>query len=223
MPELPSLLVFGPQTNLPSHEVLAEFRKDLIANPQVDGLLNAIKDLPAFWQTLTEFDPSLRQIQGAELLGGLSQWIKNGVFPQNLSSLPNVSALPLTVMMQVLLYLRYLDKLQIKQPHRQVLEHIQAGGIQGFCVGFLAALVVSCSENENGIAELGTAAIRLAVCVGAYVDQDALLGIPPNQTSCIAVRWRADFEENEVVKITQSYSNVRRPSTLKICRANNLQ
>jgi len=210
--DLPSLLVFGPQTILPTSKVLAELREALVNNPQMDGLLNAMKDLPEFWQTLIEFDPTLRPIEGAKHLGGLLQWIDNGVLPEYLTELPNVSALPLTVIMQVLLYIRYLSKLQIKHPHRQVLDNIQAGGMQGFCVGFLTALVVSCSEDENGIAELGAAAIRLAVCVGAYVDQDSLLGIPSNQSSCIAVRWRTDFEETEVVEIMQSYSNVRRQS-----------
>jgi hypothetical protein len=213
MAGLPSLLVFGPQTNLPSYEVLAELRQDLIDNPQMNGLLKAIRDLPNFWQTVTGFDPTLSQIQGTEHLGDLLQWIDNGVLPQHLKSLPNISALPLTVTMQVLLYIRYLNELQIENPHQKVLQHIQGGGIQGFCVGFLTALVVNCSENENDIAEVGATAIRLAVCVGAYVDQDSLLGDPPNQSSCIAVRWRTGFEETEVVEIMQSYCDVRRQST----------
>jgi len=103
MAGLPSLLVFGPQTNLPSYEVLAELRQDLIDNPQMNGLLKAIRDLPNFWQTVTGFDPTLSQIQGTEHLGDLLQWIDNGVLPQHLKSLPNISALPLTVTMQVVL------------------------------------------------------------------------------------------------------------------------
>ncbi len=50
--------------------------------------------------------------------------------------------------------------------------------------------------------------MRLAVCVGAYVDQDGRFAVPPNRTSCIAVRWRTGFKEDEVVEIMQSYLDV---------------
>lgn len=204
----PSLLVFGPQTNLPSAEVLTGLREDLLDNPEMSRLLKAVKELPKFWETLTEFDPSLKNVQAAEYLGRLLQWVDDGVFPQCHESLPNVSALPLTVIMQILLYVRYLNELQIKNPQGQVLQQIKAGGTQGFCVGFLTAIVVSCSENERDLAEIGAAAMRLAVCVGAYVDQDGRFAVPPNRTSCIAVRWRTGFKEDEVVEIMQSYLDV---------------
>jgi hypothetical protein len=207
----PSLLVFGPQTNLPSPEVLAELRQKLIETSRLNELVKAINDLPRLWETLTRFDPSLSQVPGVECLVDLQQWLNDGVFPQYSEDLPNVSALPLTVILQILLYVHYLDQLQINDAQRHVLQQIKAGGTQGFCVGFLSAIVISCSENEREIAEIGTVAIRLAMCVGAYVDRDGPFAVPPNKTSCIAVRWRTGFREDEVVEIVQAYRDVRSP------------
>jgi hypothetical protein len=58
---LPSLLVFGPQTELPSQEVLAGLREELTKNPSLSSLRVAVEGLPRFWQTLTDFDPDLRK------------------------------------------------------------------------------------------------------------------------------------------------------------------
>jgi len=218
---LPALLVFGPQTGLPSLETLAELRQELMRHPQLAGLQKAVKSLPQFWRTLTEFDPGLNAVQGANYLGSLEQWIDHGVFPQYLiqHSSPNIFALPLTVILEIILYVRYLSSLEINDAHHHVLQAIRTGGTQGFCVGFLTAIAVNCSKNEEDMAEIGAVSLRLAVCVGAYVDQLEDGCVPQNHAACIAVRWRTSnqkFKEEEVTNLIQSYSNVspsvKRPS-----------
>jgi hypothetical protein len=206
----PSVLIFGPQTNLPSAEVLAELRQDLVENPRLIELVKAINDLPRVWDSLTKFDLSLNPVQGSSL-GGLKQWLDEGVLPQNSASMPNVSGLPLTVLLQILLYVRYLNELQVNDAQSHVIQYIKNGGAQGFCVGFLTAIVVSCSGDERDIAKIGAVAMRLATCVGAYVDQDGIFACPPNKTSCIAVRWRTGSKEDEALEIMQSYREVRLP------------
>jgi hypothetical protein len=206
----PSVLIFGPQNNLPSTEVLAELRQDLVENPRLKELVKAINDLPRVWVSLTKFDLSLNPVQGSSL-GGLKQWLDEGVLPQNPASMPNVSGLPLTVLLQILLYVRYLNELQVNDAQSHVIQHIKKGGAQGFCVGFLTAIVVGCSGDERDIAKIGAVVMRLATCVGAYVDRDGLFAHPPNKTSCIAVRWRTGFKEEEVLEIMRSYQDVRLP------------
>lgn len=49
---IPSLLVFGPQSELPSQNVLADLRQELVNNPRLSGLHDAVKTLPKFWETL---------------------------------------------------------------------------------------------------------------------------------------------------------------------------
>ena len=205
----PSLLVFGSQTNSPSPEVLAELRQVLIENSKLAGLRKAVNDLPKFWESLTEFDPSLSNVPGAKYLNDLQRWIQDGISPYHPEIVPNVYALPVTVVLQITLYVRYLSRLEVNDPHHLVLERLKAGGIQGFCVGFLSAIAVACSENVEGIAAIGAVCLRLAVCVGAYVDQDGYFAEPPNQTACLAVRWKPEsFEEHDLVNLVQSYPDV---------------
>ena len=207
----PSLLVFGPQTKLPSAEVLAELRKVLVENPQLAGLCEAVKGLPTLWQKLTESDPKLRHVPGAEYLGDLQRWIEHGVFPYPVDGPPppNVYALPVTILLQIALYIRYLNRLGGRESHRLVLEGLKAGGIQGFCIGFLTAIAVACAKTVEDIAALGAVSLRLALCVGAYVDQDGCFAEPPNKTACVAVRWRYGELENEgIATIIQAYPDV---------------
>ena len=215
---IPSLLVFGPQTELPSQEVLAELRQELIENPRLFSLQDAVKNLPRFWQTLTDFDPSLSHIPGAKYLGDLQRWIVDGgAFPHHPGNTPNIYALPVTLILQIIQYVRYLNRLGEKDPHRLVLEGLQAGGIQGFCVGFLSAIAVSSSESEADIAAVAAVSLRLAVCIGAYVDQDGSFAEQPNQTACVAIRWRSgDVNKKEVVDLIRTYPDVRLQDPLQI-------
>jgi hypothetical protein len=208
---VPSLLVFGPQTELPSLEVLAELRQELVKNPRMSSLQDAVKNLPRFWQTLTNFDPSLSRVPGAKYLDDLQRWIVDGdAFPHHLGDAPNVYSLPVTLILQIIQYVRYLNRLGEKDPHRLVLEGLQAGGIQGFCVGFLSAIAVSSSESAADIAAVAAVSLRLAVCIGAYVDQDGSFAEQANQTSCLSIRWRSDdVDEKEVADLIRTYPDVR--------------
>lgn len=208
---VPSLLVFGPQTELPSLEVLAELRPELVKNPRLSSLQDAVKNLPRFWQTLTNFDPSLSRVPGAKYLDDLQRWIVDGdAFPHHLGDAPNVYSLPVTLILQIIQYVRYLNRLGEKDPHRLVLEGLQAGGIQGFCVGFLSAIAVSSSESAADIAAVAAVSLRLAVCIGAYVDQDGSFAEQANQTSCLSIRWRSDdVDEKEVADLIRTYPDVR--------------
>jgi hypothetical protein len=213
----PSLLVFGSQTNPPSPAVLAELRHVLVDNPKLAGLRKAVDDLPEFWQSLTKFDPNLSIVPGAKYLGDLERWIDDRVPAVNTETLPNIYSLPLSVLLQIALYIRYINGLEVNNPHCFVLERIKAGGIQGFCIGFLTAIVVACSETEEDIAAIGAICLRLALCAGAYVDRDGYYSEPPNQTTCIAVRWQpGSFEREDLVNLVQNYTGVRLKSIVII-------
>lgn len=206
----PSVLVFGPQTELPCRESLSELRQVLLENPRLAGLRKAVKNLPAFWQSLVDFDPSLSNVPGAEYLGDLQQWMVDGIFPHHHHSLPNLYSLPVTILLQIIQYVRYLSRLEVNDPHRFVLEGLKAGGIQGFCAGFLTAVAVSCASNEEDVVAVGAVCLRLAVCVGAYVDHDGCFAEPPNKTACLAVRWKAgESREEEVVGLIHTYPHVK--------------
>ena len=211
LPARPSLLVFGAQTELPSQEVLADLRRELTQNPSLSSLKDAAEDLLRFWHTLTEFDPDLRQVPGPQYLSDFQHWIAaGGAFPHHGSKNPNVYALPVTVLLQITQYMRYLGGLRVKEPHRHVLEGLRHGGAHGFCVGLLSALAVSCGPTEAAIAAVAGTSLRLAVCIGAYVDRDARFADTPDQKGCIAVRWKDDDAEgkDEVIALVRTFQDV---------------
>ena len=194
-------------------EVLAELRQVLVENPRLAGLREAIKGLPTIWQGLTESDPMLKDLPGAKHLSDLQRWIEEGVFSFSSYSLPKMFALPVTVLLQIAQYVRYLHQLRGGEEQSQVLKGLKNGGIQGFCIGFLTAITIACSETEEDIAALGAINLRLAFCVGAYVDHDGSFAKPPNETACIAVRWRGgELEHEDLVASIQSYPDVSKTS-----------
>ena len=216
---IPSLLVFGPLTEFPSQDVLAQLRRELIENPRLSSFQSAVKNLPRFWQTLIDSDPSLSRVPGAEYLGDLGRWIEDGgLFPHHLGRIPNVYALPVTVILQITQYFRYLSWLGVDDAHGLVLEGLESGGIQGFCVGFLSAISVSSSEKEADIGVVATISLRLAVSIGAYVDQDGVFAEPPNETACAAVRWRGDdvSKRDELTDLVRTYPDVRPRDLLQV-------
>ena len=211
----PSLLVFGPQTSLPSVEVFARLRQVLIEYPRLAGLREAVQSLPEIWQKLTQLDPDLKTLPADKHLSDLQRWIEDGVFSYHLDNLPNLYVLPVTVLLQIALYVRYLHQLPYEEAQSRVLEALKSGGIQGFCIGFLTAVAIACAENEEDIATLGAISLRLAICIGAYVDREECFAQPPNKMVCIAVRYRdIDLGEVEVATVIQAYPHVSKSSLI---------
>ncbi|KAK6079334.1 beta-ketoacyl synthase [Seiridium cupressi] len=203
---LSSLLVFGHQTEFPPEKVLQDFRLELISSSRLSALRDAVNELPHFWQSLIEFDPSLRQVPGDGYLSKLKQWIQGGGPSRHREiNPPNHYALAFSVLLHVTQYSRYLDLLG-KDSHRKVLDSVKDGGIQGFCVGFLSAVAVALSESEDDLGPSAAIALRLAVCIGAYVDRDGKYSPAATEYSAIALRWRegnAD-DKTEVARIIES-------------------
>lgn len=195
---VPSMLVFGPQTDLPPHSVLEQLRQQLIRNPRLSALKAAVNDLPRFWKSLIKSDAKLKAIVRSQHLDNLKQWINDGGTPphHSQSTLPNHYAIPVTVLLQIVQYITYLDQIG-KDSHQKVLEKVKAGGIQGFCVGFLSAIAVGGSSNEDELIASASTTLRLAVAIGAYVDRDGLLSPEPTHYRAIALRWRDTNPEDK--------------------------
>lgn len=203
-------MVFGAQSELPSDEALEDLRQELITNTRLSALREAVADLPRFWGSLVRSDPILDQLPGAEYLGLLSQWVREGgVFPGRQDNLPNHYIMPLTVLLQMSQYARYLSNFG-EGAHEQVLTGVQTGGIQGFCVGFLSAAAVATSRTEADLGSAAAVGLRLAVCVGAYADVDGVFDRHGHRTVCVAIRWEEGKEEQEaeVAAIMRAFSGV---------------
>lgn len=205
----PSLLVLGPQTPLPSAEYLSRIRSGLLNDARLANFLAAIKALPSLWPTLAEANPSLSQVPGAQLLEDIKRWVEQGDFPaQTVEALPNVQSTPLTVIIQIVEYFNYISHAEPGLSHAKVLESVRAGGIQGFCTGFLAAVALACSKDEREADELAAVALRLAVCIGAEVDLDGRFASPPREFSCLTVRWTPAAGKQQVLDVLQEFPEV---------------
>ncbi|KAI0553005.1 BcPKS19, polyketide synthase [Xylaria curta] len=208
---LPSLLVFGPQNGFPSEEILEELRQELVNNPRLSALTKVVEELPQIWQHIIMVDKSLFDVPGAGYLGRLMYWVKEGgsLPPHNPGRSPNSYALAVTFLLQISQYARYLRHLG-DGSHKQLLESVRAAGIQGFCVGFISAIVIASSKCEADIGSVAAIGLRLAVCVGAYVDLDDIGSQNTDRACCVAIRWRdnSTIEKNDIDAIIQSYPDI---------------
>lgn len=204
----PSLIVFGPQTELSSRDAIDQLRQELNQNPQLSHVLNAAKHGADLWEPLVNFDPTLNHIPGAKLLAELQEWVVgSGPLP---SYNYNTFRLPVTVLLQIAQYFRYLKQLNVASPHRALLES-GTGGVLGFCVGFLSAIAVATSETEAEIAFTAARIFRLAIMIGAYVDNNQF-STQGTKVGCIAVRWKADeVHEQDIFNIISTFPKVCPP------------
>lgn len=207
---MPQLLLCGPQARLPSAQT--ELRALLLRRAsRTAALSSAARALPALLRLLAAFDASLNSFSSSSL-DVLLHWIESGTLSQPVDSLPSVVALPLAVLLQIALFLQHLDK-DDACDYEKTLQSLQQHGVQGFCTGFLTAAAIAFSENEDALAEHTVTSVRLAVCIGAYIDQNAV-----NPACSLSVRWReGEFSISQVESLLATYPQVRIPICLPGC------
>ena len=204
----PSLVVFGSQTTWPSPSYLSQIRESLLSEPRLDPLVKAIRELPSLWQILLDNDSTLRRVPGLQSLQQLQQWIDQGRPLRTKGTPPNVLLTPLTVIIHIAQYLRFIDRNKSTIDHSSILESVKPAGIQGLCTGILSAITLACAQDEEQVIQLSTAALRLAACIGAIVDLDGLFAESPSETSCVAIRYKDETGLQKVRQILQNYPEV---------------
>lgn len=207
----PSLLVFGPQTTLPSAECITQIRASLLLDQRLRPLRSALEDLPRLWQTLLAASPSLDHVQSLSLLSSFVSWILDGeAFPSTADSpLPNALMTPLTILVHIVQYLNYLDSMKDHFSHKDVLANVAArGGVQGFCTGLLSTMAVACGEDTESVCRWAAVSLALAMCIGNLVDHDGLSHDPPDEAGCLAVRWQIDSGKEMLMKCLNEHPEV---------------
>ncbi|MCJ1394663.1 hypothetical protein MMC18_007543 [Xylographa bjoerkii] len=204
-PNGPSLIVFGAQTTQPTTQYLTQLRGWLLQEHRLQAFLAAIKGLPALWQTLIDFDPGLQRVPGHASLTALQRWVEDGDLIWMPDSPPNVLSSPMTIIIHIVQYFHYLSNNTYCIGHPLLLQSAKLGGVQGFCTGLLSAIAIACSKDEDMIGELAAVALRLAVCIGAYIDADGAFAIPPNEISCFVVRWKSNCQKDVLHTIIARY------------------
>ena len=207
----PTLLLYGPQARFPSTEESLQLHRVLASHTGLfQEILSIINELSSLYQQLAAYDPGLSQVPGVPSFSFLTKWLQSGDLPENSDDLPYVAALPLTVTLQIALYLQHLDRNGLTANNKFSLQSYQQHGVQGFCAGFLTAAATAFSENEEQLSRnLGTS-IRLAMCLGAYVDHNTVYAGHPNLACALSIRWKQGNSSAAQVKaLLKAFPEVR--------------
>lgn len=214
--ESPSLLLCGSVLLNTDTAYLNRIRSSLIHDPYLSDLRQSVTELPALWSLLTIEEPALERVDAAPLLQDVATWIQNGdisTLPTASESSRNTRMAVLTVLAHIVEYMSYLHSQEVageEDAHRIVLEGLQHGGIQGLCIGLLSAIALACSQTKVEVAKYGAVAVRLALCVGAFVDLSEVETEEP--TVCLSTRWpvsEGDGKDESLTAMLKNYPQVR--------------
>ncbi|TVY29662.1 Methylphloroacetophenone synthase [Lachnellula hyalina] len=203
------LFLCGPQASLPSPKDLGQLRQILLGQKSLYASLTlTLNDLPNLLRQLTTFDVNLKRAPSAASIDCLLQWLDSGHLSLPVDDLPNIASLPFAVILQVALFLQHLAKNNTGSDYGQTVQALQQYGVQGFCTGFLTAAAIDFSRNEEQLAEYTATSLRLAMCIGVYIDQNALYAEPPNPVCALSVRWKeGQFSKRQVEDLLAGYAH----------------
>ncbi|KAL2702177.1 hypothetical protein AAEP93_006475 [Penicillium crustosum] len=182
----PVCVLFGPQTSA-LEESLSIIRNSLQTNPSLFPLRPVLEELPSLWSAITNACPTLASVPGDTQLATLAQAARGD--PIEIPGTPlSVLLTPITVLRHIVEYFAF------QESH----DEFQIVDAQGFCVGFLAAVAVSCSQGTEDLLKIASVMVRWAVCIGAAVDLDADTN---GLASSIAVRWKSSAENKKLNQV----------------------
>ncbi|KAK4640000.1 Type I Iterative PKS [Podospora bellae-mahoneyi] len=178
------IFLLGPQVTNWTREALAELQQNLLKDPTLDFITQALLTLPYLSSILgqqlgLDFHPGrifhllVDFAQGGQLLlNANDDWRHNTLLA------------PLTIVSQAIdlaIQFRGLPRNKLPlTPHQQV---------QGFCIGWLSASSLASASTWDDFKRNISAALRLGACIGAAVDADSSQ-FPSDHARAICVRLR---------------------------------
>jgi hypothetical protein len=195
----PVSVLFGPQCSNVD-ETSALISKALAEDSSLQFINEILQELPSFWSDITKALPSLCKVSGDEQIIALVRHLHGSPSPPT-GEPKNVILTPLTVLSQIMEFI----KLREFAGEQYIID------TQGFCVGFLAAIVAASAKDD--LQSLTATIIRLAVCIGALVDLDELNN---GAWGSIAVRWRESAASKEFQQAIASHPKVIFPCSSSI-------
>lgn len=199
--KLPTLLICGSQIGIPDAAYLSRLWSCLAHDSSSVSLKHEVEELFELWSLLLAKDVRLERLSASSSVHSLTQWACSGDPALLLTSLRtskarNIHLAVLTVLAHMLEYNNYLsshvqshhlEPSERENAHQRILQSVQNGGIQGLCIGMLSATSLAYSKTRADLARNGAIAIRLAMCIGAYIDLDILES--GESMSSLAVKW----------------------------------
>ena len=206
---LPSLIAFGALAPWPASDRLDQLRNALQHYNSLTPIIKAIQQLPLLWKALSTQDQSLHSIAGEAAADQLAQWINGADTAQIVDDKGNVTRMPLTTIAQIAQYVSYLRQYDEPLCHESITKSAAAGGgIQGFCIGLLSALAVASGKTEDDVGNFAAMSVRLAFCIGAYVDLDRHRNGGDSKASTLAVRWKTPTTLEDIQRLLSRHPDV---------------
>ena len=206
---LPSLIAFGALAPWPALDRLDQLRNALHHQKCFKPIVKSFLELPILWRALSNQNPSLNSIAGEAAADHLAQWVTGAGVAQIIEDKGNVTRMPLTTMAHIADYISYLRRCDEPLRHESVVKGVAAGGgIQGFCVGLLSALAVASGKTEDDVGKFAADSMRLAFCVGAYLDLHGHRHGGHSKVSTLAVRWKSPTMFEDIQRLLSRYPDV---------------
>lgn len=206
---LPSLVAFGAIAPWPASDRLDQLRDALQHQHPLKPIFKAVQELPLLWKTLSNKDPSLHSIEGEAAADQLAQWVDGAGTAQVVDDKSNITKMPLTTITHIVQYFNYLRQRDETFGHKSVTESVAlGGGIQGFCIGLLSALAVASGKTEDDVGNFAAVSVRLAFCVGAYVDLDQHRNCGNSKALTFAVRWKTGTKLEDIQRLLSRHQDV---------------
>lgn len=198
-------LLFGPQGNI-TRQMFMKAEDELRNNDGFKFLKSAIFGLPELWRVVLETCPSLELLSGRSQLEDMVSVLSGQRDPDILLSphpttTNNIIMTAMTVVLQVI---EFVNLTHSSEDRNAAMSGVS--DVQGLCTGFLTAACISLASNERQFQEFATKAIRLAMCIGAWIDLDAM---QHRISSAVAVRLKSDQQWQRLNQILDLRSGVR--------------
>lgn len=207
----PSLVVCGSQIGIPDAAYLSRLWSSLTHDADLIHLKHGTQELFELWSLMVEKDNRLERISASASIRSLAEWACSGNstalwLDLRSSTARNTQLAVLTVLAHIIEYSSYLNLHDIKSPageeltdfedaHECLLQAVQDGGIQGLCIGMLSATALAFARTKADLVKNGAVAVRLAMCIGAYIDLDSME--TAESMVSVAVRWPQGGEIGE--------------------------
>ncbi len=209
MATLPSLITFGSLTPWPSQDQILQLQREFHRKASLFGpLIEAVRDLDSLWRKMLSQDPALDVVDGRAAARKLEGLLSGTVNEYTRDEKRNALIMPITILAQIAQYLSFLEHSEVAH-HNSVLESIATGGgVQGLCAGLLSAHAVASATTTEDVVAVSCTSLRLAFCVGAYVDADQVSNDGNAETTSLAVRWKEPTKLEDIQEVLLNHQNV---------------
>lgn len=188
----PAVLLFGSLARFLSQSDLSALRSTILASPKYAWAKDIISSLPAHYKTLVAGIPGLHDVISKSQIDNLSKWLTTDEYFLDTKQLSNSALAPIVVMEQLVQYSTFLNS-QTTGLEKPIIKETA-----GFCIGTLSAFAVALTYRSTitDFVQNAGAAIRLAMLVGAVVDQQHLHDERGPSTT-LSVAWKRASTHND--------------------------